>query len=99
MTGPRDLPDVAPLVPDVTVRAWQGFRRNPDTGDLETGTYTRVIPTADVLRALPYHSPAPGWHSHGVHLIPTDGCAACTELHRRADQTAAAGDLAQEAHP
>lgn len=44
---------------------------------------SRVISTADVLRALPYHSPARGWHAHGAHLVPTDGCAACAELRRR----------------
>jgi hypothetical protein len=43
----------------------------------------RVIPTEDVLRALPYHSPIKGWHSHGNTLIPTDGCHACNELKRR----------------
>jgi hypothetical protein len=43
----------------------------------------RVISTEDVLRALPHHSPREGWHSHGEHLVPTDGCAACTELKRR----------------
>ena len=42
-----------------------------------------MIPTADVLRALPYHSSREGWHSHGTALIPTDGCAACNELKRR----------------
>ncbi|HRD59399.1 hypothetical protein [uncultured Nocardioides sp.] len=43
----------------------------------------RTIPTAEVLRQLEYHSPVPGWHSHGSTLIPTDGCAACNELKRR----------------
>lgn len=46
----------------------------------------RIIDTADVLRALPYHSPLKGWHSHGLTLVPTDGCAACAELRRRRDE-------------
>lgn len=46
---------------------------------------SRVIPTADVLRALPYQAPSPGWHAHGMTLIPTDGCAACAELRARRD--------------
>lgn len=56
----------------------------------------RVIPTADVLRALPYHAPAPGWHSHGLTLLPTDGCAACAELRAREAECAAAGGPAPE---
>jgi hypothetical protein len=44
---------------------------------------TWTVDTADVLRALPYHSPVKGWHSHGLHLVPADGCAACAELRRR----------------
>jgi hypothetical protein len=60
----------------------------------------RVIPTADVLRALPYHSPVKGWHSHGQTLIPTDGCAACAELRRRAAAGAPPPDPAPpEARP
>lgn len=44
----------------------------------------RVIPTADVLRALPYHAGPSGWHSHGdTGNKPTDGCAACAELRKR----------------
>jgi hypothetical protein len=48
----------------------------------------RVISTADVLRGLEYHSPAPGWHAHGKTLIPTDGCAACNEPKRRNAESA-----------
>lgn len=44
----------------------------------------RTIPTATALRSLEYHSPLPGFHSHGRTLVPTDGCAACAELRRRA---------------
>lgn len=42
----------------------------------------RVISTADVLRALPYHRVG-SWHSHGRTLVPTESCAACDELKRR----------------
>lgn len=49
----------------------------------------RTVDTADVLRALPYSSSLPGWHSHGgLHSMPTATCAACNELRRR--QNAAA---------
>jgi hypothetical protein len=45
----------------------------------------RTITTADALRMLEYSSPLPGWHSHGGrYLIPTDSCASCNELKRRA---------------
>lgn len=50
----------------------------------QAGDSPRVVDTADVLRALPYHSPVAGWHAHGQHLVPSNGCAACAELRRRA---------------
>lgn len=49
----------------------------------------RIVTTAEALRALPYHSPVAGWHSHGQHLIPSDGCAACAELRARTHESPA----------
>lgn len=57
-----------------------------DTPDaLKTGPIgvPRVIPTDDVLRALPYLS-TPGYHAHGFTGTRAHGdCDACNEVRRR----------------